>query len=127
MTLELMHAQETSVQNENLLCHYVATLLQAFQFCGIYESLVKICTETEETTELNKKSKGLLKKLMYFSSSLMPLVPQFPEIIKISTNFTEDDKHKRVRATQLIKELSEVSLVNPLEVKSASSEILHAG
>lgn len=64
--------------NENLLNNYVALLLQAFNFSGIYEALIKLGTSTEEGSDLNKKSKFLLKKIMYLSSYLLPDVPHFP-------------------------------------------------
>jgi hypothetical protein len=64
--------------NENLLNNYVALLLQAFYFSGIYEALIKLGTTLEEGSELTKKSKFLLKKIMYLSSYLLPEVPHFP-------------------------------------------------
>ena len=64
--------------NENLLNNYVALLLQAFNYSGIYEALIKLGTTTEEGSDLNKKSKFLLKKIMYLSSYLLPDVPHFP-------------------------------------------------
>lgn len=65
-------------QNENLLNNYVALLLQAFHYCGIYEALIKLGTDTDEGSELIKKSKYLLKKIMFLSSYLSPDVPHFP-------------------------------------------------
>lgn len=123
--LELLHAQEKAHASENLLCHYVAILLQAFEHRGVYKALIRICTETEHEEDLHVKAKLLLKKLMFFAAALMPQMPLFPEIIRISTAFAQDaDKHQRVRATQLVKELSQVSLVNPLEVQSTDNNVL---
>jgi len=64
--------------NENLLNNYVALLLQAFHYGGIYEALIRLATSTEEGSEINSKSKFLLKKIMYLSSYLLPDVPHFP-------------------------------------------------
>ena len=82
--------------NENLLNNYVALLLQAFYYCGIYEALIKIATTTEEGSEINKKSKFLLKKIMYLSSYLLPEVPHFPSLIKIATDFSPENQYTRV-------------------------------
>ena len=85
--------------NENLLNNYVALLLQAFNHCGIYEALIKLATSTEEGSEINKKSKFLLKKIMYLSSYLLPEVPHFPSLIKIATDFSPENQYTRVMLT----------------------------
>lgn len=72
---------------ENLLNNYVALLLQSFYHCGIYEALIKLGTTTDEGSELNKKSKFLLKKIMFLSSFLLPEVPHFPQLMQIATDF----------------------------------------
>jgi hypothetical protein len=108
--------------NENLLNNYVALLLQAFYYRGIYEALIKLATTTEEGSEINKKSKFLLKKIMYLSSYLLPEVPHFPSLIKIATDFSPENQYTRTRATKIIKELSTISLKNPLEI-SKNNEI----
>jgi hypothetical protein len=56
----------------------------------------------------------MLKKIMQLSSYLLPDVPHFPSLIKIATEFGDHDQNVRARASKLIKELSEVSLVDPL-------------
>jgi hypothetical protein len=53
----------------------VALLLQSFYHCGIYEALIRVGIETDEDSELNRKSRFLLKKIMYLSSNLLPEVP----------------------------------------------------
>ena len=108
--------------NENLLNNYVGLLLQAFYYCGIYDALIKLATTTEEGSEINKKSKFLLKKIMYLSSYLLPEVPHFPSLIKIASDFTPENQYIRTRATKMIKELSTISLRNPLEM-SKNNEI----
>jgi hypothetical protein len=57
-------------------------------YCGIYEALIKLGTSTEEGSEINKKSKFLLKKIMFLSSYLLPDVPNFPSLINIATDFS---------------------------------------
>lgn len=108
--------------NENLLNNYVGLLLQAFYYCGIYDALIKLATTTEEGSEINKKSKFLLKKIMYLSSYLLPEVPHFPSLIKIASDFSPENQFIRTRATKMIKELSTISLRNPLEM-SKNNEI----
>jgi len=70
-----------SYLSDNLLTNYVALLLQAFHHCGAYDALTKLGTTTEESSDLNKQSKFLLKKIMYLSSYLLPDVPHFPSLI----------------------------------------------
>ena len=77
---------------------------------------------------MNLKSRFLLKKIMYLSSNLLPEVPQIASLVNIATDFDQnslfydnnmssDESIKRNRATKIIKELSEISLRNPLEVQ----------
>jgi len=105
----------------------VALLLQAFYHCGVYEALIRLGISTDEESELNQKSRFLLKKIMYFSSSLLPEVPQIASLVNIATDFNSLSEHvrnpvnseemiKRIRAAKIIKELSEISLKNPLEL-----------
>jgi hypothetical protein len=99
----------------------------AFYYCGIYEALIRVGINTEENSELNKKSCFLLKKIMYLSSNLLPEVPQIASLVNIATDFdhgfsqagviNSQENIKRSRATKIIKELSEISLKNPLEVQ----------
>ena len=88
--------------NENLLNNYVALLLQAFNHSGIYEALVRLGTQTEEGSDLNKKSKFLLKKIMYLSSYLLPDVPHFPQLIKIASDFSNENQYTRVRSDKFL-------------------------
>jgi len=115
-------------QSQNLLNNYVALLLQAFYHCGVYEALIRVGINTEEHSEMNLKSRFLLKKIMYLSSNLLPEVPQIASLVNIATDFDQntlfydnnmssDESIKRNRATKIIKELSEISLRNPLEVQ----------
>lgn len=68
---------------------------------------------------------------MYLSSNLLPEVPQIASLVNIATDFDQSylnrttgfnpqmdsqDNIKRSRATKIIKELSEISLRNPLEI-----------
>ena len=115
-------------QSQNLLNNYVALLLQAFYHCGVYEALIRVGIQSEENSELNVKSRFLLKKIMYLSSNLLPEVPQVASLVNIATDFEQpsevfavqrtssDENQRRSRATKIIKELSEISLRNPLEV-----------
>lgn len=119
-------------QSQNLLNNYVALLLQAFYRCGVYEALIRVGIQSEENSELNIKSRFLLKKIMYLSSSLLPEVPQVASLVNIATDFDEpsevfavqqissNENQRRSRATKIIKELSEISLRNPLEVNKES-------
>ena len=102
--------------NENLLNNYVGLLLQAFYHSGIYDALILLGTSTEEGSELNKKAKFLLKKIMYLSSYLLPDVPHFPSLIRIASDFSAENQYTRTRAIKMIKELSTISLKNPLEL-----------
>lgn len=71
----LSSSSSASSQSQNLLNNYVSLLLQAFYHCGVYEALIRVGINTEEESELNKKSRFLLKKIMYLSSNLLPEVP----------------------------------------------------
>ena len=82
--------------NENLLNNYVSLLLVALNHNKIYEQLIKIGTATDENTDIHRKSKFLLKKIMFLSSYLLPEVPHFPELIKIATDFDSSDSSVRV-------------------------------
>ena len=116
-------------QSQNLLNNYVALLLQAFYHCGVYEALIRVGINSEENSELNCKSRFLLKKIMYLSSNLLPEVPQIATLVNIATDFEPESLHipgseisssentRRSRATKIIRELSEISLRNPLEVQ----------
>ena len=73
-------------------------------------------TTTEEGSHLNRQSKSLLKKIIFLSSQLLPEVPHFASLINIATDYQSVNQHMtRTRATKLVKELSSVSLKNPLE------------
>ena len=87
---------QSQASNENLLNNYVAILLQAFYHCGIYSALIELGTTTEEDSDINKKAKFLLKKIMYLSSSLLPDVPHFPMLIDKASDFASQDKFIRV-------------------------------
>lgn len=76
-------------QSQNLLNNYVALLLQAFYHCGIYEALIRVGTNSEENSELNCKSRYLLKKIMYLSANLLPEVPQVSSLVNIATDMVE--------------------------------------
>lgn len=66
---------------------------------------------------------------MYLSANLLPEVPQIASLVNIATDFGtsgspgtsmssgSDDAVKRNRATKIIKELSEISLRNPLQMQ----------
>jgi hypothetical protein len=67
---------------------------------------------------------------MYLSSNLLPEVPQIASLVNIATDFEQpkiyaelqnqnlssSENIKRTRAAKIIKELSEISLKNPLEI-----------
>ena len=111
----------------NLLNNYVALLLQAFYHCEVYEGLIRIGVSTQEQSELNLKSRFLLKKIMYLSANLLPEVPQIATLVNIATNYDlsnhdlwlsgSDESIKRNRAAKIIKELSDISLRNPLRME----------
>ena len=67
----------------------MALLLQSFYHCGIYEALIRVGIETDEDSELNRKSRFLLKKIMYLSSNLLPEVPQIASLVNIATDFDQ--------------------------------------
>lgn len=116
----------------------MALLLQAFYYCGIYEALIRVGINSEENSELNKKSRFLLKKIMYLSSNLLPEVPQIASLVNIATDFEQanqmtggtalssSDNIKRTRAAKIIKELSEISLKNPLEIQKDNELFLQS-
>ena len=92
---------------------------------------------TEESTEMNRKARFLLRKIMYLSSNLLPEVPQVASLVNVATDFdhsfhnhvqfvdsTTNENIKRSRATKIIKELSEISLKNPLEIHR-DNELFH--
>lgn len=66
---------------------------------------------------------------MYLSANLLPEVPQIASLVNIATDFDEaaisensllsgcDESIKRNRATKIIKELSDISLRNPLKME----------
>ena len=66
---------------------------------------------------------------MYLSSNLLPEVPQIASLVNIATDFEQpnlqtgilalssSENIKRTRAAKIIKELSEISLKNPLEIQ----------
>jgi hypothetical protein len=117
-----------------LLNNYVALLLQAFYHCGVYEALIRVGINTEESSELNRKARFLLRKIMYLSSNLLPEVPQVATLVNVATDFDHSiynrnlmdstENIKRSRATKIIKELSEISLKNPLEIQR-DNELFH--
>jgi hypothetical protein len=67
----------------------VALLLQAFYHCGVYEALIRVGINSDENSELNKKCRFLLKKIMYLSSNLLPEVPQIASLVNIATDFVQ--------------------------------------
>ena len=64
---------------------------------------------------------------MYLSANLLPEVPQIATLVNIATNYDlrkhdlwlsgSDESIKRNRATKIIKELSDISLRNPLQME----------
>jgi hypothetical protein len=103
-------------KSDNLLNNYIALLLQAFYHCGAYDALTMLGTTTDEGSPINRQSKSFLKKIIYLSSHLLPEVPHFSKLIHIATEFNSytGQQSTRTRATKLVKELSTVSLRNPL-------------
>ena len=93
----------------------------------MYEGLIRIGVSTQEQSELNLKSRFLLKKIMYLSANLLPEVPQIATLVNIATNYDlsnhdlwlsgSDESIKRNRAAKIIKELSDISLRNPLRME----------
>jgi hypothetical protein len=91
--------------------------------------LIRVGINSDENSELNKKCRFLLKKIMYLSSNLLPEVPQIASLVNIATDFVQcnrgpsgesvnsQENISRSRATKIIKELSEISLKNPLEIQ----------
>lgn len=71
---------------------------------------------------------------MYLSSNLLPEVPQVASLVNVATDFDHSfgtntdfdstENIKRSRATKIIKELSEISLKNPLEIHR-DNELFH--
>lgn len=45
--------------------------------------MIKLATTADENSEINKKSKFMLKKIMYLSSYLLPEVPHFPSSLRL--------------------------------------------
>lgn len=88
-----LSSSSSSGQSQNLLNSYVSLLLQAFYHCGIYEALIKVGISTDEESELNKKSRFLLKKIMYLSSNLLPEVPQIASLVNIASYFNSFDSN----------------------------------
>lgn len=79
----------------------------------------------------------MLKKIMYLSANLLPEVPQVSSLVNIATDMVEHtnydqsnlisstENQKRSRATKIIKELSEISLRNPLEIQQDNELFQH--
>lgn len=63
--------------------------------------MIKLATTADENSEINKKSKFMLKKIMYLSSYLLPEVPHFPSLIKIATDFSPENQYTRVGTFKL--------------------------
>ena len=74
---------------------------------------------------------------MYLSANLLPEVPQVSSLVNIATDMVEHtnydqsnlisstENQKRSRATKIIKELSEISLRNPLEIQQDNELFQH--
>jgi hypothetical protein len=49
---------------------------------------------SDENSELNKKCRFLLKKIMYLSSNLLPEVPQIASLVNIATDFVQLNRNQ---------------------------------